>query len=59
MLSIEACQKILGKNKYQKTDKEIEEIRDTLYQLANILYTSYKNEATKNASINLYKSFNR
>lgn len=59
MLSIEACRKILGQNKYQKTDEEIEEIRDTLYQLANILYTSYKNEAIKNASINLHKSFNR
>ncbi len=42
MLSIEACQKILGHNKYQKTDKEIEEIRDALYQLAKILFNAYK-----------------
>lgn len=41
MLSIEVCRKILGQDKYQKTDKEIEEIRDTFYQLAKILLNTY------------------
>lgn len=41
MLSIEVCRKILKLNRYQKTDKEIEEIRDTFYQLAKILFSTY------------------
>ncbi len=37
MLSIEACRKILGKTKKELTDKEIEEIRELLYQMATVL----------------------
>lgn len=42
MLSIEACRKILGKTKKELTDKEIEEIRELLYQMATVLIRNLK-----------------
>lgn len=37
MLSIEVCRKILGVNENEVTNKELEEIRDALYQLSTVL----------------------
>lgn len=39
MLSVEQCKKYLKDGDYTK--QEIEEIRDSLYQLAEILVTEY------------------
>jgi len=60
MLSIEECEKILnnieGGQNYSK--KEIKEIRDLLYALANIEYSEYKiNINGKERSV-IYQSFN-
>lgn len=37
MLSIEVCRKILGIDENEVTNKELEEIRDALYQLSTVL----------------------
>ncbi len=37
MLSIEVCRKILGVDENEVSNKELEEIRDALYQLSAIL----------------------
>jgi len=42
MLSIEQCKKKIKSNNF--TDQEIEEIRDSLYQLADILVTDFINQ---------------
>ncbi len=40
MLSIEVCRKILGVDENEVSNKELEEIRDALYQLSAILINS-------------------
>jgi hypothetical protein len=39
MLSVEQCKRYIPKGKY--TDEQIEQIRDSLYQLTEILVDSY------------------
>lgn len=41
MLSIEVCRKILEVSQEQMTDAQIEETRDALYQVANVMITDY------------------
>ena len=41
MLSIEVCRKILGVSQEQMSDEQIEETRETIYQVANVLVTNY------------------
>jgi len=36
MISIEQCKKILNKGKRKYTDEEVKDIREFLYQIANI-----------------------
>lgn len=48
MLSIEVCRKILGVSQAQMSDEQIEEARDTIYQVANVLVTSYIERAENN-----------
>ncbi len=48
MLSIEECRKILGLSEDELSKKELEEIRDTLYQLSTVLINNQK-EVTQNA----------
>jgi len=48
MLSIEVCRKHLGKSQSEMNDAEVEEIRDTLYQVANVLVNSYVERKAKN-----------
>lgn len=40
MLSIEKCYGILNQNTQKYTQEEVKEIRNTLYQLAEIIYIS-------------------
>jgi len=58
MLSIEECRKHLKENSSQTTDEEIEQIRETLYQIANVLVNNYL-EVKNNANSNLHKSINK
>ena len=59
MLSIEECRKILGLSEDELSKKELEEIRDALYQLSTVLINNQK-EVTQNAkSSNLLQSINR
>lgn len=44
-LSIEQCRKYLKNCEY--TDEQVEEIRDSLYQLANVLVDDYLNKKEK------------
>lgn len=48
MLSIEVCRKILGVSQEQMSDEQIEEAREALYQVANVL-VSNQSEVIKNA----------
>lgn len=48
MLSIEVCRRHLGKSQSEMSDAEVEEIRDTLYQVANVLVNSYVERGNKN-----------
>lgn len=41
MLSIEVCRKHLGVSQSQMTDEEIEELRQTLYQIGRVLVNNY------------------
>ena len=45
MLSVDKCRKILGRN--DLSNEEIQEIRDTLYSLGEILVNSYISSATR------------
>ncbi len=45
MLSTTECKKRLGKNNY--SEREVEEIRDCLYQLANLLVNDYLTDKEK------------
>jgi len=44
MLSVNHCKEYLNNSKNSYTDKEIEEIRDSLYQIAEILVEDYLNK---------------
>ena len=61
MLPIELCEKVFHSKedgqKYSK--KEIAEIRDFLYQLANIEYSEFKLKANGNQRSIIYQSFDR
>lgn len=46
MLSTTECKKILNKNGVSYTDEEIEKLKITLYQIAEILYNN-KNKLEK------------
>ena len=43
MLSIKACRKCLKDYAKDKTDEEIENIRDLMYQFANVVVQDYLN----------------
>ena len=49
MLSVEQCKKHLANNDY--TDEQIEEIRENLYQLANVFVEEYLQSKKKNLSL--------
>ncbi len=61
MLPIELFEKVFhtkeDEQKYSK--KEIAEIRDILYQLANIEYSEYKSKVNGNERSIIYQSFDR
>jgi len=46
MLSVEKCKKFLNNNSY--TDKEVEEIRNSLYQTAELLINKFANDIKDN-----------
>ncbi len=48
MLSIEQCKKLISDKNL--TDKEVEEIRDELYILANLAFEHWKETKKKNDS---------
>lgn len=60
MLSIEVCEKILNNLESGQTysKKEIKEIRDLLYELANIEYSEHKLKLNGNERSTVYQSFN-
>lgn len=50
MLSVEKCKELLKGQEY--TAQEIEEIRDSLYQMASILVSKFMEEKIKNKGQN-------
>ena len=47
MLSIKACRKCLKDYAIDKTDEELENIRDLMYQFANVVVQDYLNNGSK------------
>ncbi len=53
MLTIDNCKKILNRSGKKYSDREIEKIRDFLWELAQIVVKNLeKQEANENSSIN-------
>lgn len=59
MLPIELCEKILNSKQDRYSRNQILEIRDLLYQLANIEYQEYKNKKNGNECGTVYTRFDR
>ena len=51
MISIEKYKKILGPEAQNLTDKEIEQIRDAQYKLANVLFDMWQEDEKENNKI--------
>lgn len=41
MLTLEQCRKYLGEHESKMSDQEVEELKDLLYQLANVLVDGF------------------
>ncbi|MBI4232111.1 hypothetical protein HY605_02665 [Candidatus Peregrinibacteria bacterium] len=51
MLTLEQCREYLGEDFKDLSDQEIEDIKNTLYQLANVLVDGFiKNKEAKNGN---------
>lgn len=44
MISISKCRKLIGIKAKNMTDEEVEEVRDQLYQLANLAFDNWLEE---------------
>jgi hypothetical protein len=59
MLSLKACDKILNHKGKNYTEEQIKIIRDVLYQLAEIEFQQFKNQAYEKESSYLHKGVDR
>lgn len=58
MLSINECKRTLNKKNKKYSDSEIEQIRQLLYELAQIEYNYSKTKVNGGKSSNIHESFN-